>query len=276
MNIPEWITNNREVNEEISPKDRGKEIIVKVKEHKWNTEDDSLGIKKPTLVKENLSVTKRNVLKQIASVFDPSGLLSPVILRGKSLIQDVWKQKLDWDDELGEQYLLKWKEIAKDLKRLDDFKLERYIASNDAIVNETEYVLVFFADASRRAYASTIYLVEKETDGKSDLVFAKSSIAPVKEMTIPKLELMAVGTRSIKFVRKELNLPIKNTFQMTDSSCVLQWTYLEKIRPIFIKNRIKEISCCKDTQFKFVNSKFNASDTASRGYDFQELSDNHM
>ena len=48
-------------------------------------------------VEENIKVTKINVLKEIASVYNPHGLLCPVILQGKVLLQNLWKKQLEWD-----------------------------------------------------------------------------------------------------------------------------------------------------------------------------------
>ena len=68
-------------------------------------------------------------------------------------------------------------------------------------------------------------------------------LAPVKEMTIPRLELMAVliGVRSLKFVEKEMKIPIEKKFLWTDSQCVLKWIASNKDLSVFVTNRVAEI-----------------------------------
>ena len=95
MNLREWMTSSVEVNMTISPNDRADRKDMKVLGLAWNASKDTFAIQDSKHVKENLKVTKRNVLKEIASVYDPLGLLCPVILRGKVLLQNLWKKQLD-------------------------------------------------------------------------------------------------------------------------------------------------------------------------------------
>ena len=95
------MTSSVEVNMAIPLNDRADGKDMKVLGLAWNASKDTLAIQDSKHVKENMKVTKRNVLKEIASVYDPLGLLCPVILRGKVLLQNLWKKLLEWDNELG-------------------------------------------------------------------------------------------------------------------------------------------------------------------------------
>ena len=89
MNLREWITSIVEVNMAIPPNDRGGRKDMNVLGLALNASNDTLAIQDSKHVKENLKVTKRNVLKEIASVYDPLGLLCPVIFWGNVLLQNL-------------------------------------------------------------------------------------------------------------------------------------------------------------------------------------------
>ena len=107
MNLREWITNNQTVNQFIAFSDRTSCGLVKVLGHNWKVEQNTISLKEPNVLVSG-TPTKRNVLKQVASVFDPMGLFSPVLLKGKIFIQSLWNKHLDWDaaisnDDISEQ-----------------------------------------------------------------------------------------------------------------------------------------------------------------------------
>ncbi|XP_052771144.1 uncharacterized protein LOC128210829 [Mya arenaria] len=108
MNLREWKTNSDEVNETFAYEDLEKNENVKVLGHTWNTRNDTVAIQKPKCIVKDLEITKRNVLKQLASVFDPLGLFSPVLLKGKVLIQKVWSKHLDWDESFDNEDASEW------------------------------------------------------------------------------------------------------------------------------------------------------------------------
>ena len=56
------------------------------------------------------SVTKRSILNTMAAVFDPLGLLCPISVAAKILVQDLCLEKVGWDDPLPQETLQKWEE----------------------------------------------------------------------------------------------------------------------------------------------------------------------
>ncbi|XP_053380514.1 uncharacterized protein LOC128548907 [Mercenaria mercenaria] len=274
MNLREWASNSSDLLESIASEDKAKHSVIKILGNTWDTKNDTLSVSVPQSLSEINSLTKRIILKQIASVFDPLGL-SPVLLKGKILLQTIWKRKFDWDDPLEEIDILDtWSSVKKNLEEITAFSFSRSMAVYTCRQN-TEYTLLCFCDASADAYATSIYLHQKgESDTQVNLVFAKSRLAPLKEITIPRLELMAVlmGVRCLKFVRDQLKLDIKNMYVWTDSQCVIQWIKSYKDLPIFVRNRVSEIKADEKIKFEYISGDQNPADVASRGCSLTKLS----
>ena len=150
-------------------------------------------------------VTKRQVLKISASVYDPLGLFTPVTLRAKLMLQSLWKEGLEWDDELSVERIDVWKNIETDLKKISEVKVPRYIGNGTC-------QLLCFCDASAKAYSACIYLrCLKDGEVSTNLIFSKSRVAPEKVVTLPRLELLGVliGIRCLDFIRKHWRYPVE-------------------------------------------------------------------
>ncbi|XP_053395800.1 uncharacterized protein LOC128555967 [Mercenaria mercenaria] len=252
MNLREWISNSDIVNKYIPSDSRADTDSMSVLGLCWDPKNYTISLK-PAEVCDMKSPTKRAILKNVASKFDPLGLFSPVLLRGKLLIQQLWQKGLDWDDEISEEDASQWNIINSDLESLSSQKLQRCVTTERG--NCVHYSLICFCDASKLAYSTAIYLRQSTTvETKTELVFSKSRLAPVKVMTIPKLEIMAVaiGVRCIKFVQCQLKLPLQHLQLYTDSQCVLKWIHSEKDLPVFVKNRVNEIKTHRDITFAYV------------------------
>ena len=122
-------------------------------------------------------ISKRTVLQDIASIYDPFGLYSPVPLRGKLFLQDLWNQKLSWDDHLLEENKSAWNVIKADLKQLATSQFPIYIGleTTDKSYNQ----ILVFCDSSKNAYAAAVYLLQNnEMHRIVDLVFSKTRLVP--------------------------------------------------------------------------------------------------
>ncbi|XP_045174722.2 uncharacterized protein LOC123536020 [Mercenaria mercenaria] len=208
MNLRAWLSNNDKVNNSIALQDRAEMKETSVLGHTWNHQLDTFSIKQPNIVNENNGLTKRLILKVIASVFDPLGMISPTLLKVTLLLQDLWKQKLSWDDVIEDEEIKEtWSEIRSDVSKISKFSFQRCLSMKHE--EHITYTLLCFCDASLKSYATTVYLYQKSSsDVKVDLVFAKSRVAPVKTMSVPRLELMGVliGVRCLKCVHEQLKL----------------------------------------------------------------------
>ncbi|CAC5373094.1 unnamed protein product [Mytilus coruscus] len=276
MNLREWISNNSSINELLTASDKTDVLQVSVLGHIWNIEDDKVAVKPSKFTVCPGKTTKRRTLMELAEIFDPIGLFSPIIISWKMFLQDLWKRNLKWDDELSTEDLSKWINISSDLKRVSEIFIPRcvYLHSDS---NDKKCKLLCFCDTSARAYLAAVYLHQTcEQSSRSNLIFSKSRLAPVKEMSIPRLELMAVliGVRSLIFVKSELNISIEEMW--SDSQCVLKWISTKKELNVFVKNRIDEIKASKDIKFMYVITKENPADVATRGTTVSKLKNDSL
>ena len=156
----------------------------------WNVERDTLEIKAAT---KQLAATKRGILKQISTIFDPLGLVAPFVLRAKLILQELWRLKYDWDDPISGPLLEAWIAWKEELPYLANFSVPRCYLS-DWLGSQFESAqLHIFADASEVAFGAAAYW-RFETCGHSyqcAFVFGKARLAPVKPLSIPRLELQA-------------------------------------------------------------------------------------
>ena len=181
MNLREWITNNEQVNALSEEKDKANQVTMKLLGHLCDTETGILSIKPSVEINnEEKTETKRKILKTVASVFDPHGLYSPVILRGKLLLQTIWSQHSEWDENIGKTERNEWQQIKTDLKYINECKIQRCVTSVENTVKDSKNCLTCFCDASSKAYTCCIYLHQEINSG--------SKTEPLKKLTIPKLE----------------------------------------------------------------------------------------
>ena len=186
MNLREWISNNFEVNKVIDSVDSVCCDTVKVLGRIWVMESVSISLTKPNIPLESTHSTKWRVLKEIAAVFDPLGLFSPILLKGKVFLHSLCCKHLDWDDGIENKDLKQCSTLRLDSSSLSDLQVNRCIAMNGNGC-DIKYHLICFCDASKDTYASIVYLLKtsREQGSKSDLIFSKTRLAPIKKMTIP-------------------------------------------------------------------------------------------
>ena len=132
----------------------------------WNKSDDTLKFNLEEIANyaAQLEVTKRNVLSTLAKVFNPLGVISPLILPAKTLFQEICVQQKGWDEQLDGDLRNKWKLWLNDMKKVNDIILKRCLYQN--IHEETlKCWLHGFGDASKKAFCANVYLVYQQTSG---------------------------------------------------------------------------------------------------------------
>ncbi|XP_064458877.1 uncharacterized protein LOC135369146 [Ornithodoros turicata] len=133
--------------------------------------------------------TKRFVLQASSRVFDPLGFMSPFTIRVKRLFQQLWIDGVEWDAKLPDQAQLEWKAWCTELPTLRLVSVCRHVGIYSS--NGARHVTLYaFSDASMHAYGAVVYACAQESHSDVNLLVSKSRVAPLKELTLPRLELM--------------------------------------------------------------------------------------
>ncbi|XP_062538281.1 uncharacterized protein LOC134206570 [Armigeres subalbatus] len=279
--LRKWNSNNSQLLSTISPELRDDRSIlefdstsmVKTLGLVWEPANDSFKFAVPHWSTEPL-ITKRVVLADTARIFDPLGLIGPVTVQAKIFLQQLWKQKLDWDEVLPDNLQIFWKEFRRNASALESFSVPRWIGFSNSLASVE---LHGFCDASEAAYGACLYLRCESTDGSVSvrLITSKSRVAPLedlsrkkKKQSIPRLELSSALLLSHLYekLRNSVKIPAKAYF-WTDSMIVKCWlSSLPSRWQIFVANRVSEIQhSTKFGVWNHVAGAENPADIVSRG-----------
>ena len=175
-------------------------------------------------------ITRRQMLSYVSSLYDPLGLISPVVLQGKVLFQDATALKLGWDDNVPLHLENKWWEWLDSLPELNELSFNRCVVP-DSFENGV-FELHHFSDASERSYGACSYLRVITPQGKShvSLLASKGRLAPLKTLSVPRLELSAALTAAKldELIRKHFELHTIDSMFWTDSEIVLAYSPVSK------------------------------------------------
>ena len=280
--LTKWISNDRKVISEIPESERAQSVVsLEIDDLPtestlglaWNIEDDEFVWKARskilTSVKQK-SMTRRAVLSAVCSLFDPLGFVARFVMKGKLLLQELCRQKVEWDEVLGEREKEQWDRWLEDLSRLKEVRIERcFKPKNFGEVKEAQ--LHLFSDGSRVGYGAVAYLRVVDVNDNIHVTFiiGRARVAPINEISIPCLELTAavISVKLSKMIQEELDFPVDSVTYWTDSTSVLKCIYNEKKRfHSFESNRLTIIqSGSSPSQWRYVSSENNPADDASKG-----------
>ncbi|XP_051169750.1 uncharacterized protein LOC127287070 [Leptopilina boulardi] len=231
----------------------------------WDIKQDNLCFEVALGRKEPVT-SKRIMLSEIAKLYDPLGLVAPVITYAKIKMQELWKTGSSWDDPVPSDILEDYEEYQRQLCAINNWSIGRSIRDQGS----DEFQLHGFADASERAFGACIYArSSKGGEHRTTLLCARSRVAPIKTVTIPRLELCAAVllVRLLKIVKESLRCRVDRVMLWSDSTIALSWI---KSSPhlfnIFIANRVAEIHESSSAEmWRHVSSGDNPADAVSRG-----------
>ncbi|XP_020910817.1 uncharacterized protein LOC110248612 [Exaiptasia diaphana] len=222
-------------------------------------------------------LTKRMILSQVNSMYDPLGLAGPFTVRAKILMRHLWAsaEKLDWDDPIPDENKLHWSSFFDELPEMNQVRFERCIKPSDAVCNP---VLIIFCDASEDAYGSCAYVRWKRQGGgyACNLIVSKNRLAPIKKLSIDKVELCgAVLSKRLKsFIDKECRYTFEKCYYIVDSQIVHAMIQKSSYGfNTFAATRIGEIQGGTNIEdWYWCQSQYNIADWLTRGKKPSEIS----
>ena len=263
--IKAWHSNHKDIDQSDG------EESVDLLGHRWDKKHDTFSFKKNEIVSRHEHLTKRNCLAILAQLWDPIGLVSPVTVKFRIDLQELWSSGFVWDEILPESVQQRWMESLKSMNDLLSFNFDRQLKPSNSLGAPEIHG---FSDGGELAYGAVVFLRWKLVDGSYCCVpvMTKSFVAPLKKKSIPRLELLGclaltrmydTCTKALDFVKF---VECRNIFWV-DSSTVLSWvkTPPREFRP-FVSARVAEIQetvCVED--FRYIRSKSNPADALTRG-----------
>lgn len=240
----------------------------------WSAKPDTLNYRINPL-KRTKRVTKRQILSIVSQIFDPMGLVQPVVMRAKMLLQMLWRENLNWDQPVSDTIQTRFEDFCHDLQALNRLEIPRYALHQNVIESEIHV----FSDASEKGYGACIYLRCNTGDDTyfTKLLCAKGRVAPIKQVTLPRLELCAalLGAKLAQRVKNALKVDFARSYFWTDSMITYHWIQSSPERwKTFVSNRVSVIQCLTDaSEWRHVRSQDNPADCISRGISASEIKD---
>ncbi|XP_070143520.1 uncharacterized protein [Drosophila kikkawai] len=243
---------------------------------RWNATADEFYFV-PTEVTIQANYSKRDVLSQIAKLFDPAGWLFPFVVQAKILMQDIWLASVEWDEFLPAELLHRRHDFLRSYSFLHQVRIPRWVQFQPGV----QVQIHGFCDASQKAYGAAIY-VRIQRDGiiSSNLLTSKTKVAPVKTVWLPRLELCGAVLLADLWTAVLPQIPFGHieSFLWTDSTIVLAWLNKPPCQwTTFVANRVTKIAQNADaSQWSHMRSEHNPADLARRGVTAEELATSEL
>ncbi|XP_055308873.1 uncharacterized protein LOC129572795, partial [Sitodiplosis mosellana] len=273
--LRKWKANDEAILDEVDPNDQDSSPsnVFKTLGVQWQPSSDEF-LFVPVEFKNTEKWTKRTILSEIAKLFDPLGWLSPCIVMAKMFMQELWLLQIGWDDALPPESITKWTDIRQQFLSPCAVKVPRWIGLRTDIKNVS---LQGFCDASEKGMSSVAFIRVQSLENKisCQLIAAKTKVAPLKKLSIPRLELNAAVllTKLMEKVKTALKLPNLQQQAWSDSEIVLHWLANHPSRwKTYIAGRVVKIqNTLPSHNWRHIPTDQNPVDCASRGLTQTEL-----
>ncbi|XP_055522442.1 uncharacterized protein LOC129716631 [Wyeomyia smithii] len=236
----------------------------------WQPRQDVFLTKLHEIDFHNGPVTKRSIYSDIAKLYDPLGLLGPVIFAAKIRLQRLWQLEVEWDDVLSDDEAEHWTTFRNQLVQMGEIPIKRGVLPYNF---PCQVELHGFCDASNLGYGPCVYVRSINNSGHCStiLLTSKSRIAPLKNAkpTIPRLELCGARelARLISNITHNLNITFSKIVLWCDSTTAISWIQTDPSKlKTFVCNRVIEIQqLTKSMEWRHVSTNENPADFISRG-----------
>lgn len=273
MPLRKWLSNDRTIYSKLTGKpmvdvelELNDESVSSVLGLRWNPVMDTFSYNVENQEPDRVP-TKRTVTSAVCRLYDPLGFLAPVLITAKVMIQSFWIEKWTWDQPLPMEICVEWWRFQQSLHLLSEISVQRCLE----LGRDRQTTFHGFCDASQKAMAAVIYARSVNSDGAVNVVIvaAKTKVAPVKQTTIPRLELGAAELLTKLWIQTSDALGVeRNTCRFyTDSTIALSWIRNSPSSwKQFVSNRVKYIQQETNQGHWFhVRTEHNPADCASRG-----------
>ncbi|XP_037047880.1 uncharacterized protein LOC119082466 [Bradysia coprophila] len=217
--------------------------------------------------------TKREALRTLMTIYDPLGFLAAYLVQLKMILQDIWRAKISWDQQIPEndpdQLYTRWSFWIKQLPDIERVNINRHYSDKIVEMNPTKIELHVFVDASELAYATVAFFrIEDKVGVECALIGGKTKVAPLRPLSVPRMELQAavLGARFKNTIVQNHTLKITRTIFWTDSSTVLSWLRSDLRRYTqYVGARICEVlETTALFEWRWIPSHLNVADDATK------------
>ena len=241
----------------------------------WDKKEDTIAVSFPTSIRETAELTeptKREVLRTLASVFDPLGITTSILLTGRNIFHEIYDSKIPWDKVLPY-------DLKKNGRNGCKFYLKKFQCQEASLhqpkLVKTSLEVHGFGDATVIGYSAFMYLVIHQDEWiNQGLLTAKSRLSK-RDLTMPRLELVAshMSSNQVDNVAKAFSgYPITGKFGCSDSSVALHSIRGRGKYKQFVTNRVNKING-KEITWRYVPTNENPTDLGSRGGEASKLTE---
>ena len=287
LRLHKFASNDKKVLEKLPTDDRAKDLkeldlrydtlpIQRSLGTYWSIESDTLGFR---ITLKDTPCTRRGILSTVSSVYDPIGMVAPVILQGKQILQDLCRDNIQWDQPVPDNIFSRWERWRSDLPLLENVEIDRCFKPA-GFGEPTSAQIHSFSDASESGLGEVSYLRLENAQGELSVAFlmGKARVASIKPISIPRKELTAavISVNVSSMLSRELDYQNIEEVFYTDSSAVLGYVNNDDKRfHTYVGNRVQHIrDRSRPDQWHHIPGKENPADEASRGISVKQLLQN--